>query len=799
MAGLGNLNNYLEKHPVEPVGADRVLPPLIERFDPERHASDASPEAMRERILDEIAQRWTSPGEIDGDSDLTVEALHARAIRGVDFVDANRTGTDGEPEPIPLRIIVDRVVNRLQSLSADTVDPNALYLVAIGCRLHTVQLDDTELRAGLALLACRIAGDVSLNGARVSGSVSLYEASVIGGVWLDDAGVDGDVSLYEARVSGGVFLNGASVGGSVWLHRASVGGGVRLEWANVGGGARLEWANVGGDVWLHQASVGGSVRLHRVSIGGGVWLIETTAGRSVSLNEASVGGDVSLYGASISGDVSLNEASIGSGVDASNASFGRKIEMHALLLSGGGATGTASLQSASWHETSKDSARFARRPPAGLFQAIGRMWSRTRLASIESRPAPRNWDWFKEQCRAVKAVVDSTFDRLAWTAALRSHRTDAHWGKVRAFGELAILSRASNTALIGVPVLAALWPTLRDLVQWVVQRQGQLAQSPLGISAGVPTPTRTPHQAYLDANLPWIWGALFFAALLAVIGRVLYQAHCPQLIKEHSREDLITKRKDEFQRLRESDAAAQASAGPQGLPDEAKVHLSILEDSLKLVQEAGTDAQLSAFRHSNLVRVNGRTYWLPQAVDDFAYQPTEIDDPKVVAMKRCRERLSETHPERFKDEPQIEDKKVLTTPAWIPRTRREVIAVMAGADAEYDLEARRRLGYAYLSRWCYVLATVLIGIVLWFQGSIIFWEMGAGRTSGWESNLHRWLYWAGTHGLFDGLLVAMGLIMLWLLFDMVFGRDPLPHSDTFRWRIHRDLRKQLGKDHYRRK
>ncbi|WP_171238634.1 hypothetical protein [Ruegeria sp. HKCCA5763] len=83
------------------------------------------------------------------------------------------------------------------------------------------------------------------------------------------------------------------------------------------------------------------------------------------------------------------------------------------------------------------------------------------------------------------------------------------WTFVRAFGELTILTRASITTLIFVPVLAAIWPTARGVFESV------------------------------SLTLPSIWAVAFLASLSALIGNVLYQVFAPTVVKQYSLDDYV--------------------------------------------------------------------------------------------------------------------------------------------------------------------------------------------------------------------------------------------------------------------
>lgn len=273
-------------------------------------------------------------------------------------------------------------------------------------------------------------------------------------------------------------------------------------------------------------------------------------------------------------------------------------------------------------------------------------------------------------------------------------RIKTHWGIVRSVGELAILSRISLSALVVVPILAGLWPAIRAGVQRYSQlhwHEGvlfRLSRATFGHyeSVGPPAPSGG---YFLQATMPGVWAALFFAALFVVIGRAIYQAGCPQFVRERTRFDVMRDEMEEFRRTRESEGDRR------------------LQEAIDDIKQAGEDEQLGWFWHPNLVRHNGRPVWIPSSVDDFAYEPREITLPEGI-----------DPPEGKGGEP------LMTAPAVMSQTSREDIAIQQGASARYDIIARQNLGGLRASLWCYVIAAMLVVLVVWKQALTILMEVG---------------------------------------------------------------------------
>ena len=84
-----------------------------------------------------------------------------------------------------------------------------------------------------------------------------------------------------------------------------------------------------------------------------------------------------------------------------------------------------------------------------------------------------------------------------------------NWGKVKTFGDLKLLTKASYLILLFVPLLAGFWPILQNI---------------------------TP----LISDLPSVWSWIFFAALAVILGHLIYEAFTPENIKNLSRDEFAT-------------------------------------------------------------------------------------------------------------------------------------------------------------------------------------------------------------------------------------------------------------------
>lgn len=97
------------------------------------------------------------------------------------------------------------------------------------------------------------------------------------------------------------------------------------------------------------------------------------------------------------------------------------------------------------------------------------------------------------------------------------------WSRLRTFGELSILTRASFILLFFVPVLAGVWPKVASFVG-------------------------------SEAPLPLSWVLSFFASVAVTLGQLVYQAYAPELIKQFSETDYAD---SEFKRYQEQKLPGQ--------------------------------------------------------------------------------------------------------------------------------------------------------------------------------------------------------------------------------------------------
>lgn len=430
------------------------------------------------------------------------------------------------------------------------------------------------------------------------------------------------------------------------------------------GGASFTDAAFSGNASFDRAAFSGSASFRGAAFSGRASFIDAAFSGNAWFADTSFSGEASFDRAAFSRHAWFGGAAFSKDLNADGATFVEQPVFTHCRFSDGAVLGNGAFHCATFYTNARDDAQWQRPPP--------------------------------ERARAKLRFE-------LWTAL----RIKTHWGIVRSVGELAILNRVSLSALVVVPILAGLWPAIRAAVQrysdlhW---RDGLLSRASDALIGSMEHAGAAPGGWYLPGTMPWSWAALFFAALFVVIGRAVYQAACPQFVRERSRFDVMRDEMEEFRRTRDSEGDRR------------------LQEAIDDIKQAGEDERLGWFWHPNLVRHNGRPVWIPASVDDFAYEPREVTLPEGV-----------DPPEGLGDGP------LMTAPAVMSQTSREDVAVQQGASARYDIIARQNQGALHGSLWCYVAAGVLVVLVVWKQAMSILMEVG------WESLvlLALWLVWIG--------------------------------------------------------
>ena len=308
----------------------------------------------------------------------------------------------------------------------------------------------------------------------------------------------------------------------------------------------------------------------------------------------------------------------------------------------------------------------------------------------------------------------------------RRSRLRLDWSKVRKFGELRFLTRASYIAIVMVPILSGLWPAVRatvntynetllqstlDTHEKVVELADKMstASKDLNPRLGQLLTDRTSqldikitelgqslNQAALEEkNLPYGFAAAFFAALAVIFGHLIYELFADQHVKKSSRESVSN------EALKQFDPAS---------PD-VRRRLGHALYNIKQIADLRPRN-----RHPNLVRLPFKVVWIPSDVD---YLVRESDDTH----HNTDDRTGADSSKPAGESPGFGKYSYRIPPADSIQDQ-QLLVIEQGAIAEYDAAANRNLGWAALAMVLYLTGMALIGSVLWQQSINVASEAG---------------------------------------------------------------------------
>lgn len=164
-----------------------------------------------------------------------------------------------------------------------------------------------------------------------------------------------------------------------------------------------------------------------------------------------------------------------------------------------------------------------------------------------------------------------------------------NWEKIRAFGELQILTKASYIALILVPIIAGLWPSVRvainhynkaateasiifeqahsnlssqiDNIRTISNHIDEKAGAyELAVSKFTDSVEKQSDKLELQVSkfmsefspeqldtprLPVVWLYAFFGSLFVIIGHTFYQASAPDIVKKYTKMEFMDKARED--------------------------------------------------------------------------------------------------------------------------------------------------------------------------------------------------------------------------------------------------------------
>lgn len=460
-----------------------VLTPI--KMTPEEY--DALPPLIakgqdREARLNEIVKAWaTSYGKTDPDEHVAAGGL---VLEKLAFVDENRVGDDGRPEPVDLGVLLRRLEDKLRADGEpeEFQIRRDLHIIIRGCRVDSCGCLDLKIRPRWSVTSTAFGPGASFYKSRFGDSTRFADCEFGETTSFFNAIFEGDANFNDAHFSDGVifdftrFLGRASFGGAEFGVASSF-------WhAHFAGEAHFTASKFGDSAQFGMSTYHGTAFFGKAQFSGSA-LFARTRFESKALFDKAVFKDYGAFNfTEFSDEASFWGCSFGSRTIFRSAHFHSRVEFLA--------------------------ARFGRW--GGVQQAIFGTHGHFRPPR-EDRPKP-----------AKRARRRGPIRRLRLLARMvpRSIQQSLHWDAVRAIGSLQVLTRVSYTALLVIPILAGVWNALAP-------RLWNASVNPPAFASG--------------------WAIVFFAALFVAIASVIYQVAAPQLVRENSRGDLIEKRSKKFE------------------------------------------------------------------------------------------------------------------------------------------------------------------------------------------------------------------------------------------------------------
>jgi hypothetical protein len=277
-----------------------------------------------------------------------------------------------------------------------------------------------------------------------------------------------------------------------------------------------------------------------------------------------------------------------------------------------------------------------------------------------------------------------------------------NWQLVRGIGQLHLLNRASMFLLAFVPILAAIWPTVRKVLE-----------PALG------------HTTYLPAS----WAHLFAAALATMLGRTVFQLACPEVVKDFSLTDYVHSKKREY-----SDAPSLSAVNEAMLVlESSKAHEELIHEERETESEMAGQIraikeqldQLGAERMELKNKQPERKSSVRVRSDDEGFSPkmySSSDDDEF----REQLRMLNSDSQRLHD--RLRDLEAQDRGDRGPAFRRKMALVENAARHSYRQVAEKGLPSMLLCAAAYAIAIALILLVIWHQSKSI------ALAAGWLKN-----------------------------------------------------------------
>lgn len=245
------------------------------------------------------------------------------------------------------------------------------------------------------------------------------------------------------------------------------------------------------------------------------------------------------------------------------------------------------------------------------------------------------------------------------------------WRLVRGIGQLHLLNRASMFLLVFVPILAAVWPTVRQALDTALGR---------------------------TTFLPMSWAYLFGASLGTLSGRTFFQLACPEMIKDMSLAEYVRSKKREYAEAPSLAAVNQAIQSLESLG----VNLDIID--LERQAEKRIESELALLR-DQLEKNDSEIRHLKEAREVATKDEREKYDSKLYELTN-ESREFRDHLRRYEERDRGDRG---------PDFRRKMSLVELSASHTYLREASTNKLFMFFCALCYAAAIGLIIIVIVHQ------------------------------------------------------------------------------------
>lgn len=652
----------------------------------------------RETKLAELVDKWcTHLGPKDGGDPAFWRSWDDYSVFGACMLDRVALWDANTKEPIDFGDLLRMVETRLRSDGApeEFGGRHDLLIALRCCRIDLCNAVGCTVRPRFICGGCKFVDDAS------------FLASTFGDGTSFASTMFGDVARFD-EATFGAYASFASVSfACAAIFRA----------AKFGYGASFQRASFATDASNDPDLFGDSACFDDVEFGG-----------RVSFALAEFGGWASFDGATFRGHAFFRSASF---VD------------------------TTSFESATFFDlASFDSATFG--GPTYFSSASFGPWASFESASFGGRLHLARTR-FRNSCGVTGAMVRTAKrSRDSWRGRVGEwvHRKaeDFSWSTVGALGRMPVLARVSYLALVVVPLVAGVWPSVRGMTRWaegvVHDAATAIREERVKLEAFTPPTDNEKILAVIDElrgavgrveihadelkkatsqvadrvdHLPFGWALAFCAALFAAVGHFIYAMAADERVRESTAQAFRKQRNDEF-----------ASGDRYMHRDRLRRAFPHLKQVARLLPYS---------RHPDLVSRNSEAVWLPSTPEVLEQIPNRLDEmpgaeaaPDHAEDSTTAARETEADSVTVDSPQRSEPRKLARGEApTIPHARPELeqIIIDEGARAEYDLAARERMPWAYVSGSCYLAAGLLVLWLVYIQLNVVM------RAAGFEG----WTHW----------------------------------------------------------